>query len=374
MPWQVLATLPNIDLREVIATQRTAIVPWEDGRVAELRLAHPNLDTFLNRFTGAHGGVIRPAVMLSDTRGPSSRRTEEAMVGLRNCLAVSTVLRQTTLAFLHPNGHRILYSDPFSFYPWSMDRDYNRMISITPALTALHRVRDFSGQPSPSSPVHRLYRADTDRELLTVLTTRWGHAYRRPSMGAADRALFRSLNMATAAMSMPATTGVTLFDYGRLCALWISAFEILAHFDSGRDRANLSLVLDLLEKKPFLNRGVGARRFQVVHKGKRRRVSLPLKIYEQLYRVRNDFLHGNTVTWRTLKLPRSGRFIGHFAPLLYRCALRNFLNLRFVGEVGERDLRAMIEARFAEGRFERAQYETEESISLAIIRADPENY
>jgi hypothetical protein len=39
------------------------------------------------------------------------------MVDIRNALAVATVTRQTAPELLHPQGHRIVFSDPFVFYP-----------------------------------------------------------------------------------------------------------------------------------------------------------------------------------------------------------------------------------------------------------------
>lgn len=364
MPWQVLSVLPNLDLHVAIEARQTAFVPPSDERVVALRAHRPNFDLFLGQFRSAHGNNVDPAVMLLHAEAPDTRRTEEAMVGLRNCLAIATVTHQTAIEMLHPHGHRILFSDPFDFYPWSLDRDYERMISITPAIMALHRVRDFAGQPAPGTPVHRLHTTDIDRELFSELAAHWDEAYGRRRMSLIDRTLFRSLNMANAAMAMPATKGATFLDYGRQCALWISAFEILAYFHAGRDRADLPAVLALLGEKPFLTRALNARRFSIRYRGREARYGLPMKLYEQLYQVRNAFLHGNPVTVRSLQLP-GGRFIGRFAPLLYRCALRTFLAMRFVPAAAPRDERERIAARFAESRYERAQYDVEEALQLA---------
>lgn len=151
MPWLILSILPNIDLRVEIAAEQVAIVPPTDERVVALRGEHPNLEQFLARFRGSHGRAVHPAILLSDAQAPDTKRTGEAMVGIRNALAVSTVLQQTALELLYPQGHRILFTDPFDFYPWNLDRNFDRMLSITPASMAIHRVDDFAGQPSPGS-------------------------------------------------------------------------------------------------------------------------------------------------------------------------------------------------------------------------------
>ena len=241
------------------------------------RAEHPNFDTFLARFRTAHGTAVDPSVMLLDATAPDGRRSEEAMVALRNCLSVATVLRQTAIEMLHPRGHRVLFSDAFEFHPWTLDRDFNRMMSITPAIMAVHRVEEFAGQPAPGSPIHRLHGGDVDRSLLRELIAHWDHAYERLRRPPLQRALFRSLNMANAALAMPAVRGVTYLDYGRQCALWISAFEILAHFDSGRNRADLPAVLQLLIKKPFSRRELNARRYTISLRRRRQRVGLGIQ-------------------------------------------------------------------------------------------------
>lgn len=373
MPWLVLSVLPNLDLRFAVAAHHVAIAPAADPRVAELRAAHPNFEQFMSRFRNAHGRAVSPAVMLIDADAPGSRRAGEAMVGMRNALAVATVTRQTALELLYPQGHRILFSDPFDFYPWNLDRDFDRMISITPASIALHQVGDFAGQPSPGSPVHTLDRIGVDPVLLSELLAHWDAAYGRPRPSAFDTALFRSLNMASAAMRMPATTGATIFDYGRQCGLWISAFEILAHHDAGRGRADLPAVFALLDRKRFHMRALNARRSRVTYRGQRLAVPLPHKLYERLYRARNDFLHGNPVTRRSLRIAGSGRFIGHVAPLLYRAALRNFLDLHYVPDMPPADAHELIQVRFAEHRYEEAQADIEEALLQSRTAADAED-
>ena len=372
MPWSILSILPNIDLRVEIAAEQMAIVPPTDDRVIALRAQHPPLEQFLTRFRNSHGRAVHPAVILFDTDAPDTKRTGEAMVGIRNALAVSTVLPQTALELLYPQGHRILFTDPFDFYPWNLDRDFDRMISITPASMAIHRVDDFAGQPSAGSPVHTLQATGIDQVLLGELLDHWNAAYGQSRMTPMDRALFRSLNMASAAMRMPATTAATIFDYGRQCGLWISAFEILAHFEHGR--ANLANVFALFDMKRFHMRRLNARRYRVRYAGQRLSVTLAHKLYERLYRVRNDFLHGNPVTVKSLQIAQSGRFIGHFAPLLYRFALRNFLDLHFVPQAPAADIQQQIAARLEEHDYEEAQLDAEQALLLAnVAPADDED-
>lgn len=365
MPWQFLSILPNLQLQVAIEARHAAIVPPTDERVVALRQQHGNLDTFLGRFRTTHGREVSPAVVLRADNASAARRFEEAMVGLRNCLSVATILHQSALDLLYPGRHRVLFSNAFDFYPWSLDNQCDRMMSITPAAMAIHQVKDFSGQPDPGLAVQSVQLYDVDQPLLSELLAHWDDAYERRRMGDLNRALFRSLNMANSAMAMPAVQGVTIFDYGRQCALWISAFEILAHYDAGRNKADLTAVLQLLGKKPFLMRSLRQRRYSLTYRGQRSKVQLPMKLYALLYGTRNAFLHGNPVTVSDLKLKWSGRPIFHFAPLLYRCALRNFLDLHFVANDPQDGPEARIRFRFDQLDYEEPQADVEQAIGLA---------
>jgi hypothetical protein len=139
----------------------------------------------------------------------------------------------------------------------------------------------------------------------------------------ADRALFRSLNMAVAASKMPAGADVTIFPLGRNIGLWVSAFEILTY--TGEDKVGLWDVYAKLSAAPWRNKKTKRKQFKT-HKSKTRR-NLGCWIYGEIYRVRNDFLHGNQVTPQSLVVKRSNRNLFGYAPLLYRIALTGFLNL-----------------------------------------------
>lgn len=369
MAWLLFSVLPNLDLQFNVEARECVFLPSDDAQVKQLRKQHPHLNVFLRRFRTAHRRIVKPAVMLLDSEAPDSRRSSEAMVALRNCLSVAVLLHEHALKLSYPHQNRLLYSDAFEFYPWTLDVDFDHMTSITPAIWAIHQVEEFTGQPLAGVPVHSLRANDVDRPLFEQLAAHWDAAFAKPRMSAFDRVLFRSLNMANAALAMPAARGATFFDYGRQCALWISAFEILAHHDSGRNRADLSAVLDLLTKKPLWFRKLNARRYTIRHQNRSRRVGLPGKLYAQLYKVRNDFLHGNPVSVRTLLLRDSRRFIGDFAPLLYRCALRNYLDLRFVpddepdGAGAQQDVHD----------YEEPQYDVEQALALARVRPNDDD-
>lgn len=327
MPWRPLAVLPNIQLAHAIEALPLALVPFEDERLAALRAQHPRFDDFVTRFTTQHETIVRPATLLHEFEGENAQYSSEAMAAFRNAISIATTLRSHVDYLNHGAQHRIMYSDAFEFYPWMLDRDYEYLISLTPAQMALHGVEEFRGQSSAGLPLQNLALHDVDRPLLSAMLDVWRVAYGKgqTTMG---RALFRSLNMANAALAMPAARAALIFDYGRQCALWVSAFEILAHHFAGKGRADFRAVRDLLEARLFLSRTIRPRRYRIKYRSNTENVGLPTKLYMLLYKTRNDFLHGNAVTRSSLLLPWSGRFVGEFAPVLYRCALRNFLGLQ----------------------------------------------
>lgn len=56
---------------------------------------------------------------------------------------------------------------------------------------------------------------------------------------------------------------------------------------------------------------------------------LPCWMYGELYKARNDFLHGNPITGERLIVRPSQRSLFLYTAPLYRLALTGFLDLRF---------------------------------------------
>jgi hypothetical protein len=144
--------------------------------------------------------------------------------------------------------------------------------------------------------------------------------------------------MANQALQAPGGTDTTYYDVGRSIALWISAFEILAHPPNAN--ANLQVVYELLENIKWQNAGLIARRYKT-HEGRKKasRRILPCCIYGEIYKVRNDFLHGNRVTPARLEFKRkSGYPLGYYAACLYRMALTGVLSLKVEGRKSRKRL------------------------------------
>jgi hypothetical protein len=259
---------------------------------------------------------------------PRSIYTVEALANFRDLIALSVILYNRALELKYPHGHRIVWGDTFSFYPWMIDKNFEHMVAWTPAIGGLQDVTKFRGQSSPVIFAMNLRQASIDAPLLQELLQRWRGRYmdRRPSWN--DVALFRSLNMAHQASLLPAASDTTFYDIGRSIALWVSAFEILVH--PGRNgQANLRKVLDLVESVRWIRQPAGYRRYSTGGKKFRARRTLASWIYGELNTARNDFVHGNPVARNALVLKGSKRNLFEYAGPLYRLALTAFLPLSF---------------------------------------------
>lgn len=328
-----MAALPGVHLRSPIEAGRAAIAPLDDARVGELCAESKNLKKFLGRFTDAFGQKLKPAVIIVRADVPETMMTREAIAGLRDAAALSMVIHNRSFGLRYAQMHRPSYSNSFSIYPWFIDNADEHLTIHTPAMLGVHNVGDFKGQSAPEVPVADVNEMDFDLPLLSELLIRWEARFstRRPSYN--DRVLFRSLNMANQASLIPGGGDATLYDYGRLIGLWISAFEILAHPEGAN--VGYQQVYDMLGRVSWMSSKLTARRWTIMDRRRRRKVrcSLPVWLCDHLYGARNDFLHGNEVSVKTLMIKRSESSLFQVAASLYRMLLTDFLDLRWRGQM-----------------------------------------
>jgi hypothetical protein len=175
--------------------------------------------------------------------------------------------------------------------------------------------------------------------------------------------------MAHQASQLPASLDTTLLDWGRLVALWVSAFEILVHpSPNSGGTANKWEVYKLLEKMPWQMKENRKRslKCRAMKKGIFDRRALPSWLYQKLNDARNDFLHGNPISKRRLLLPDAKRSLENFAAPLYRLALTSFLDLRWKGEIPSMgDVNAFASAIAERSTFDRYQREIEVAVAMS---------
>ena len=300
-----------------------AIVPANDERLKPYQKQFPEFRKFVGKFTDPFGARIAPGVLLLNTDASQTFKTIEAVSSFRDLLTLSVVPLQRARGIIHGHSHHIQYSDYFEFYPWTFNEHHQHLVCNTPGLVALHQVSAFKGQSSPILSAIDFKCMDVDAPLLKALLARWRVRYATKKPVWADRALFRSLNMAVSASKMPAGADVTNFALGRNLGLWVSAFEILTH--TGQEKLRLSHVYDGVGAAPWRSKKTKRKLFRPYHSQVRR--NLGCWVYGEIYRVRNHFLHGEPVSPRSLIVQRSKRNLFSYAPMLYRMLLTGFLKL-----------------------------------------------
>lgn len=326
--WTPAAILPNIYARKAVEGRVIALAPCFDDRVQAFCAKHSKFGVLLSRFTDAFHVRLTPVVLIvRDDVLPQLAKTEP-LASFRDLVALSVIPYCRSLASVYSNPHHISYSNSFFFYPWMLGANHQNLVALTPAMQALHVVEEFHGQSSPELPEMRL--SELDEPLFEALLRRWIRHYLGKRQRWQDRALFRSLNMAAHAAQLPASIDTTLYDLGRMVALWVSAFEISAHRRT--ERSGLSSVYPLFERIAYQEHSIRRRQYIAYMGGAKRpwpRRSLPCWLYGKLYQARNDFLHGNPVRRSILKPNKSKSGLFWLAPLLYRLALTGFLELSF---------------------------------------------
>lgn len=262
MTWVPVWVLPNINIDAPIESRYFAIVPNNDPRILILTEKHHNFGQFLGRFTDVYNNKITPAVIIRKTVVPDEiEKSGEAAISFRDILVASTIPNSWSLSLVYGNRlNRPTLSNYFWIYPWIIDRNYEYVVAVTPTTHALHEASAVHGQSSPDLGPITLRQNDFDEVLLSALLTRWEKRYLERLPSWEDVALFRSLNIANQACLIPAGPDATIFDFGQIISLWVSAFESLVH-PGARGRSSLEMVYTLLEEVSWIDNRCGYRRY-----------------------------------------------------------------------------------------------------------------
>jgi hypothetical protein len=323
--WTPVLAMPNLDMRGTIECPHAAIVSPTDSRAEKLRHDHPKLTTFLSKFSSQFGEQRWPSLLLLHADAPKSYYTAEAVTAFRDILSLSVVpyARTTRLRFDRPSG--LIFTNTFQFYPWMLDKQFEDVLLINPAQMHVHLLEEFSGQTFPEQSQASIMESDIDVPLAKELLNRWIVRFSGNVVEWKDKALFRSLNMANEAGRLHALTATVFYDVGRSLALWVSAYEILAH-PGGTGQSNFGTVSAVIESVKWLHSTLSVAMHVIPAKKPQQKV-LATWVCKKIYDLRNDFLHGNDVEGPALML--NGKVVIDFAACLYRLALTGFLDLHF---------------------------------------------
>lgn len=323
--WTPVVVLPNLDMRGTIECQYAAIVPPTDCRVEKLRADHPKLTTFLSKFSGQFGQQVWPSLLLLHADAPKSYYTAEAVTAFRDIISLSVVPYARALRLCFDRSRGLVFTTAFQFYPWMLDKNFEEVVLTNPAQLHVHLLQAFNGQSFPEQSQVTIMERDIDLPLARELLNRWIVRFSEDAVEWKDKALFRALNMANEAGRIPALTAGTFYDVGRSLALWVSAYEILAH-PGGTGRSNFTTVTATLESVKWCNARLSAATHTIPGRNPQKK-QFATWICKKVYDLRNDFLHGNDVEAPGLSI--NGKVIIDFAACLYRLALTGFLDLHF---------------------------------------------
>jgi len=319
--WEPLVIVPNVSAEKAIGNNLIQLRPSADFAYMEKIPAYREFALFLSRFKDEFGVGQEVSVIACSKDFLSRYNDLEAVLAFRNILSFATISKSRATQIVSSYGpNKVSWSDYFSIYPWMMDKGMEYLTTQTPALTGLHQVSNFHGTTSPGLAAAKLSYSFLDHVLLKVMLDRWHQTFIERHRNWDNTCTFRALHVAFGASSQPEVGFVSQFDVGRLIGSWVSAFECLVHPGSG-GKSGFSRVVEYLENYEAEERRYFDRRFKIRIGRNVRRVSILSKMYERLYKLRNDYLHGNPIHPRDLERGPIERPVWHVAPILFRYAL-----------------------------------------------------
>lgn len=363
--WTFAFLMPHARFDQPVEHGAVALVPPEDERLLTLAQESGAVKALTSNFTDQFGRSINPSAIL--VRSDALATIDYyALVSFRNAIALSCIMDGYSYRLTKGNLRYALWSDFFDFYAFTISTD-DDLIASSIACTEIDLPHDFRGQRAPYLPSSKSVLFGTDHAVLEGCLRHWDHRFINRRAEWKTRALFRSLELATQASRVPAigSRHASIQDVGVSMALWVSAFETLGHPRKGG--SGLGTVLNMLAQAEWNHPALRAKRFTRKHKGGSERLNLIQKLYLELHRARNDFLHGNPVTkYRLYPMKRvDGPALLQIAPLIFRAALMVFLPFRNP-RPPKNDIPAQVDAHM---RYHRVQSRHEKA--LAACNAKP---
>jgi hypothetical protein len=355
-----VAAMPYLDLKEPVRDELFALLRSDDPFLDSFRSQSKAIAALMGNFQTPMGYSVTPSALLLRSGSVRNEILWEAASSLRNAFAVSCISYGWQRTAGSPNALGNLYADQYDFYPLLPSASNDDLRGMSPAQTIIDVSEHFRGQTYPDVPVAPpLGNPKPDRSLWAWLVTCWKLRYidRVESWGL--RALFRSLAYAFRAARMPKGCDDLLFDYGINIGLWYSALECLLHPEDSQ--VGIVQVLECLGKKGWQNhRLTEAKERQLM--GTTMKLNFVQCVAHDVYRLRNNFLHGNAVSLEDLT---HGETLGtgtytHILPLVYQIAVEQFV---YVNEFVARSPDTSLEKLLAKAPIE--EIEEQAAASLA---------
>jgi len=350
--WHFRALLPNLCMKDAIGDETIAVVPCKHDRLKEIVAADARLRHLLESFSDQFGRQRLPSAIISSQQ--AAPLPGDDLMDFRNAVAVSCIIggAQHSILVRPPMSSvfPIFNSDYFDIYPIFLPSE-GKPALLTSSYAGIGwdtDIEKFRGQTSP-----RLHNVEAaipipDAFVLDRLMAAWRGMYVE-CLPVDNRVigLFRSLQVVFHAATLLAKNEASIHDFGVCVSHWVSAMEILLHPANG-DSINERRVLDVLGAYPWQTPAIRQIQDTLPASG-RSKTAVPLNtvqaLYHQLYKTRNDFVHGNAIGDAPYHSP-FGDLQGPgwlvVAPLIFKTALSCFLGQHDASSVLEESIVAIL--------------------------------
>lgn len=319
--WQFAYLMPHTDFDAPIGHGPVAIVRSDDPRLTEIASRSEAVKKLVTSFTDQFGEAEVPSAIL--VRSDALPKIDfYAIASFRNAVAISSMIEAAAFVLVGGSAGYPRWSDYFDLYAYTVTRDDN-LKARSVASSEVNEPGQFVGQRAPQIASSRRVSFGVDADILKRCVHLWDRRFVKNRQEFKSRVLFRALEIAFQANRVPAVGNhvPTIHDLGTSIALWVSAFEVLSRMRGGT--ANVGAVIDLLEEFEFDMAQLRKKRRSIKYGGKSYALNWVQELYWDLYKARNDFLHGNPVSKSSLYPAHDTKkpSLLTFAPLVFKAAL-----------------------------------------------------
>lgn len=328
--WQVLAFLPNLTLKPpaAFASDYLCICSTTDDRFKMLTAgaADHTAARMAAAFRTWFDVPYAPCCLLLRAAAPTAYLRADVLRAFRNVCALATITHSTA-RLLTGDQWLPAWGDFFLFASHVPNRDGSIGNTDGPVRGLQDEIHKFRGQCAGQIDAPTGFGVDFDHVILPRLLRAWHDYHARRPRVRSWLPLFRSLEIAFQASRFPSDGFSSFNDIGTRIGLWVSAFEVLFH--PGTGSVNKRIVQNALQQVALAEPRLRHNTYTCTwgRPPQTFRISFPGFVYDELYRARNAFMHGNPVTFRDVLLRRSRRYppLLAIAPVLYNLALRAVL-------------------------------------------------
>lgn len=329
--WDIFLFLPNITIPVPTPFDGIdiRICSGNDAILGSLNTgaANATAQLMLAAFRSQFGAAYLPACLIVRTGAEIAFRQQQTIRAFRNLCALATIVTGYTGTQWHPR-----YSDHFDVYPLAPATG-GGIVTNDAIVQGIHATAGFVAQVSPLIQNPANFQCAPAQHLLTSLIMAWKRCFvlrrNRPTL----LPVFRSIDIALHALRFPTDGLLGTQDAGLRLVLWVSAFETLLNPGPGVGGVDLRTVLQFVAGLPWKEKTLRRRAYKVADRRVKRLVTKAEAIYGDLYKARNDFIHGNKIQQRRLwfRESRQEQLLSQVTPLVYWASLEEYLKLLFPG-------------------------------------------